>query len=162
MTSSSPAQKQQIEERGASWFLSRPARRPPARSPPAPPVTLLGKQVQCAQCHDHPVAPEIEQAPLLGPRRLLQPQPQREDSRRPPRRRTRPAAATTKFANLEGKADPVPAHPLLQQNQSPNPAAKRTKDSEELYQTVSPPEQWFRKLKKDEKLKKDLPALPYT
>lgn len=144
------------QERGASWFIydqlddhSQIATRVSR--------TLLGKQVQCAQCHDHPVAPEIEQRHYWGlvaffNRSLNVKTPQG------PRIAERASGGYDKFANLEGKADQ--SQLILYSNKIiAETGGKQTKDSAELY-SVAPPEQWFRKLKKDEKLKKDLPNLP--
>ena len=143
-------------ERGASWFLydqlddhSQIATRVSR--------TLLGKQVQCAQCHDHPVAPEIEQRHYWGlvaffNRSLNVKTPQG------PRVAERAGGGYDQFANLEGKTDQ--SQLILYSNKIiPEAGGKQSNDSPELY-SVAPPEQWFRKLKKDEKLKKDLPNLP--
>ncbi len=52
-------------ERGASWFLleHRDDKEELARTVgPA----IFGRDVRCAQCHDHPIAPEIKQAHFWG------------------------------------------------------------------------------------------------
>lgn len=150
------ARPESEKERGASWFIydqlddhSQIATRVSR--------TLLGKQVQCAQCHDHPVAPEIEQRHYWGlvaffNRSLNVKTPQG------PRIAERASGGYDKFANLEGKTGQ--SQLILYSNKIiEETGGKQTKDSAELY-SVAPPGQWFRKLKKDEKLKKDLPNLP--
>ena len=119
--------------------------------------TLLGKQVQCAQCHDHPVAPEIEQGHYWGlivffSRSLNVKTPEG------PRVAERAHGGYDQFANLEGKTSQ--SQLILFSNKTiSEPYEKREKDSKDFY-TIAPPDQWFRKLKKDEKLKKDLSSLP--
>lgn len=147
--------KEEIEN-GASWFLYD-QRDDHHQMATRTSRALLGKQVQCAQCHDHPVAPEIEQGHYWGliaffSRSLNVKTPEG------PRVAERAHGGYDQFANLEGKTSQ--SQLILFSNKTiPEPDGKRTKDSKEFYQTV-PPDQWFRKLKKDEKLKKDLPALP--
>ena len=143
-------------ENGASWFLydQRDDHNEMATRVSR---TLLGKQVQCAQCHDHPVAPEIEQRHYWGlvaffNRSLNVKTPEG------PRVAERAHGGYDQFANLEGKTEQSKL--ILYTNQTiTEPDGKRTKDSPEFYATA-PPEQWFKKLKKDEKLEKNLPALP--
>lgn len=53
------------EESGASWFLAEKKDDPNIMATEAA-RTLLGKQIQCAQCHDHPVSPEIEHKHYWG------------------------------------------------------------------------------------------------
>lgn len=119
--------------------------------------TLLGKQVQCAQCHDHPVAPEIEQGHYWGliaffSRSLNVKTPEG------PRVAERAHGGYDEFANLEGKTTQSQLI-LFSDKKVTEPHEKREKDSKDFYK-IAPPDQWFRKLKKDEKLKKDLPILP--
>tara|TARA_B110000881_G_C18605571_1_gene539540 strand:+ start:4721 stop:6868 length:2148 start_codon:yes stop_codon:yes gene_type:complete len=143
-------------ENGASWFLydQRDDHKEMATRTSR---TLLGKQVQCAQCHDHPVAPEIEQRHYWGlvaffNRSLNVKTPEG------PRVAERAHGGYDQFANLEGKTDQ--SQLILYSNKIiSEPDGKRIKDSPGFYR-VAPPEQWFKKLKKNEKLKKDLPALP--
>ena len=118
---------------------------------------LLGKQVQCAQCHDHPIAPEIEQGHYWG---LIAFFSRSLNVKTPEGNRVAEKAAGgyDEFANLEGKTS---QSQLVLYSDKPvaEPGGKREKDSKDFY-TIAPPDQWFRKLKKDEKLKKDLPNLP--
>lgn len=144
------------QEHGASWFI-HDQRDDHSQIATRVSRTLLGKQVQCAQCHDHPVAPEIEQRHYWGlvaffNRSLNVKTPEG------PRVAERASGGYDKFANLEGKADQ--SQLILYSNKIiTETGGKQTKDTAELY-SVGPPEQWFRKLKKNEKLKKDLPNLP--
>jgi len=144
------------EESGASWFLyeqnddhQKIATRTSA--------TLLGKQVQCAQCHDHPVSPEIEQRHYWGlvsffSRSLNVKTPEG------PRVAERASGGYAKFSNLEGESSETELV-LLTGGKIEEPDGRRDQDAAEFYE-VAPPEQWFKKLKKDEKLKKNVAALP--
>ena len=119
--------------------------------------TLLGKQIQCAQCHNHPVAPEIEQGHYWG---LVAFFNRSLNVKTPdgPRVAERAHGGYDQFANLEGKTSQ--SQLILFSNKTiPEPDGKRESDSPEYYETA-PPEQWFKKLGKDEKLTRDLPALP--
>ena len=53
------------EETGASWFLAE-KRDDPNTMATETARALLGKQIECAQCHDHPVSPEIEHRHYWG------------------------------------------------------------------------------------------------
>ncbi len=119
--------------------------------------TLLGKQIQCAQCHDHPVAPEIEQGHYWG---LVAFFNRSLNVKTPdgPRVAERAHGGYDQFANLEGKTSQ--SQLILYSNKIiSEPYEKREKDSKDFYK-IAPPDQWFVKLKKDEKLNTDLPALP--
>ena len=150
------ARPQSAEEKGASHFLyeQRDSHHEMAvRTSRA----LMGKQVQCAQCHDHPIAPEIEQGHYWGlvaffNRSLNVKTPEG------PQVAERGAGGYDEYANLEGKTSP--AQLILYHNEPvTEPTGKQDQETQELYH-IAPPEQWFRKLKKDEKLQKDLPSLP--
>lgn len=144
------------QERGASWFI-HDQRDDHSQIATRVSRTLLGKQVQCAQCHDHPVAPEIEQRHYWGLVAFFN-RSLNVKTPKGPRVAERASGGYDKFANLEGKADQ--SQLILYSNKIiTETGGKKTNDSAELY-SVSPPKQWFRKLKKDEKLKKDLPNLP--
>ena len=52
-------------ESGASWFLFE-QKNDHSEMAKLTMSALLGKQIQCAQCHDHPVSPEIEQRHYWG------------------------------------------------------------------------------------------------
>ncbi|MGC6459764.1 MAG: DUF1549 domain-containing protein [Akkermansiaceae bacterium] len=144
------------EDRGASWFIheQRDDHNEVAKRVSR---TLLGKQVQCAQCHNHPVAPEIEQRHYWGlvaffNRSLNVKTPEG------PRVAERASGGYDKFANLEGKSDQ--SQLVIYSNEViTEPGGKQTKESRDLY-AVAPPDQWLRKLKKDEKLKKEVSKLP--
>ncbi|MGI9240730.1 MAG: DUF1549 domain-containing protein [Verrucomicrobiales bacterium] len=144
------------QENGASWFLyeQRDDHQEIATRTSA---TLLGKQVQCAQCHDHPVSPEIEQRHYWGlvsffSRSLNVKTPEG------PRVAERASGGYAKFSNLEGESSETELV-MLTGKMIEEPDGRRDQDTAELYE-IAPPEQWFKKLKKDEKLKKDLGALP--
>ena len=144
------------QERGASWFI-HDQRDDHSQIATRVSRTLLGKQVQCAQCHDHPVAPEIEQRHYWGlvaffNRSLNVKTPEG------PRVAERASGGYDKFANLEGKTDQ--SQLILYSNKIiTETGGEQSSDSAELY-SVGPPKQWFRKLKKGERLNKDLPNLP--
>jgi hypothetical protein len=145
-----------VQERGASWFI-HDQRDDHSQIATRVSRTLLGKQVQCAQCHDHPVAPEIEQRHYWGLVAFFN-RSLNVKTPKGPRVAERASGGYDKFANLEGKADQ--SQLILYSNKIiTETGGKKTNESAELY-SVSPPKQWFRKLKKDEKLKKDLPTLP--
>jgi len=150
------ARPSQAIENGASWFLydQQDSHHDMAVRTSR---TLLGKQVECAQCHDHPVAPEIEQGHYWG---LVAFFNSSLNVKTPdgPRVAERAHGGYDQFANLEGKTSQ--SQLILFSNKTiSEPDGKREKDQPGFYQ-VAPPEQWFKKLEKDEKLKKDLPALP--
>ena len=144
------------DEVGASWFLyeQRDEHQQIATRTSA---TLLGKQVQCAQCHDHPVSPEIEQRHYWG---LVSFFSRSLNVRTPegPRVAERASGGYAKFSNLEGESSETELVMLTGQKID-EPHGRQEVDAAELYE-VAPPEQWFKKLKKDEKLKKNLDALP--
>lgn len=150
------ARPESDEARGASWFLyeQRDDHNEMAKRVSR---TLLGKQVQCAQCHDHPVAPEIEQGHYWGlvaffNRSLNVKTPEG------PRVAERASGGYDQFANLEGKTDQ--SRLVLYSDEAiPEVGGPQTSEAPELYE-VAPPDQWLRKLKKDEKLKTDLDRLP--
>ena len=150
------ARPKSAQEQGASWFI-HDQRDDHSQIATRVSRTLLGKQVQCAQCHDHPVAPEIEQRHYWGlvaffNRSLNVKTPEG------PRVAERASGGYDKFANLEGKTDQ--SQLILYSNKIiTETGGKQSNDSAELY-SVGPPKQWFRKLKKGEKLNKDLPNLP--
>ncbi|MBK72557.1 MAG: hypothetical protein CMO76_03870 [Verrucomicrobiales bacterium] len=150
------ARPKSAQEQGASWFI-HDQRDDHSQIATRVSRTLLGKQVQCAQCHDHPVAPEIEQRHYWGlvaffNRSLNVKTPEG------PRVAERASGGYDKFANLEGKTDQ--SQLILYSNKIITEAGgKQSSDSAELY-SVGPPKQWFRKLKKGERLNKDLPNLP--
>lgn len=150
------ARPESDEARGASWFLyeQRDDHNEMAKRVSR---TLLGKQVQCAQCHDHPVAPEIEQSHYWGlvaffNRSLNVKTPEG------PRVAERASGGYDQFANLEGKTDQ--SRLVLYSDEAiPEVGGPQRSEAPELYE-VAPPGQWLRKLKKDEKLKTDLDRLP--
>lgn len=144
------------KEGGASWFIHE-QRDDHGEIAKRVSRTLLGKQVQCAQCHNHPVAPEIEQKHYWGlvaffNRSVNVKTPQG------PGVAERASGGYDQFANLEGKTDQSQLV-LYSNTVLEEPGGKQTEESPDLYEVV-PPEQWLRKLNKDEKLKKDLPELP--
>jgi hypothetical protein len=59
------ARPQSAEERGAVWFLYARQEKYQEIAETVSPA-IFGVQVQCAQCHDHPIAPEIKQAHYWG------------------------------------------------------------------------------------------------
>ncbi len=59
------ARPESDDQRGAAWFLFAAKDKHRAMAERVAPA-LLGLQVQCAQCHDHPLASEIEQRHYWG------------------------------------------------------------------------------------------------
>ena len=59
------AKPQSKNESGASWFLFE-QKNNHSEMAKLTMSSFLGKQIQCAQCHDHPVSPEIEQKHYWG------------------------------------------------------------------------------------------------
>ena len=144
------------KEAGASWFLYE-QRDDHQQIATRTSATLLGKQVQCAQCHDHPVSPEIEQRHYWGlvsffSRSLNVQTPEG------PRVAERASGGYAKFSNLKGESSETELI-MLTGRTIAEPDGRQENDAADLY-AVTPPEQWFRELKKDEKLKKDVAALP--
>lgn len=143
-------------EGGASWFLYE-QRDDHQKMATLASASLLGKQVQCAQCHDHPVSPEIEQRHYWG---LVSFFSRSLNVKTPdgPRVAERASGGYAKFSNLEGESSETELVMLTGQRVE-EPDGRRDQDQPELYE-VAPPDQWFKQLNKDEKLQKDLGALP--
>ena len=143
-------------ERGAAWFLYEQRDDHQLMATRAS-AALLGKQVQCAQCHDHPVAPEIEQRHYWGLVSFFS-RSINVDTPAGPGVAERANGGYAKFSNLEGESHETELV-MLSGETIDEPGGRREQDARELY-NVAPPAQWFRKLKKDEKLKKKLDQLP--
>ncbi len=134
-------------ELGASWFLFE-QKNNHSEMAKLTMSSLLGKQIQCAQCHDHPVSPEIEQRHYWGMiaffNRSLN--VETKDGIRVAERAT---GGFSKFADLSGKSFDtslvlVDGTEIVDENDS------STKDKADLY--ISPPAQsWFDKNKKEKK-----------
>lgn len=61
----SSERSESVEVRGARWFLAAHRDKHEDIAKRVAPI-LLGKQIACAQCHDHPLVPEIEQRHYWG------------------------------------------------------------------------------------------------
>ncbi len=144
------------EEAGASWFLYE-QRDDHQQIATRVSATLLGKQVQCAQCHDHPVSPEIEQRHYWGLVSFFN-RSVNVSTPEGPRVAERASGGYAKFANLEGESSDTELV-MLSGDVIAEPDGRRENDAKDYY-AVAPPDQWLRKLKKDEKLKKDVSAVP--
>lgn len=144
------------EERGASWFIHE-QRDDHSEIAKRVSRTLLGKQVQCAQCHNHPVAPEIEQKHYWGLVAFFN-RSVNVNTPQGPAVAERASGGYDQFANLEGHTDQSQLV-LYSSAVVEEPGGKQIGESPDLYEVV-PPDQWLRKLKKDEQLNKDLTELP--
>lgn len=59
------ARTEDPKAKGSTWFLYGFKNQPQVAAERIAPA-LFGKQIQCAQCHDHPIAPEIRQDHYWG------------------------------------------------------------------------------------------------
>jgi hypothetical protein len=143
-------------EGGASWFLYE-QRDDHQQIATRVSATLLGKQVQCAQCHDHPVSPEIEQRHYWG---LVSFFSRSINVKTPdgPRVAEKASGGYAEFSNLEGDSSETELV-MYSGTRVDEPGGRRDQDAKDLY-AVAPPDQWFAKLKDGEKLKKDIGTLP--
>ncbi len=146
------ARPEQPEARGAAWFLYE-QRDDSGKMANATSAALFGKQVQCAQCHDHPVAPEIEQKHYWGLVAFFD-RTRNVSTSDGPGLGERAAGGYNKFANLEGESSESELV-FLTGSVVEEPGGRREKDDPELYQ-VAPPSDWInppRQKKKGEKPK---------
>ncbi|MEZ5305125.1 MAG: DUF1549 domain-containing protein, partial [Verrucomicrobiales bacterium] len=133
---------------GASWFLFEQNNDHQKAAEAAAPA-LFGKQIQCAQCHDHPVSPEIEQRHYWG---LVSFFSRSVNVRTPqgPRVAERAAGGYGKFANLKGESSDAQLVFLLG-GEASEPARHEAEDAA-LY--IEPPPEDFLNPPKDDGDKK--------
>jgi hypothetical protein len=144
------ARADEPEARGAAWFLYE-QRDDPNLMATATSAALLGKQVQCAQCHNHPIAPEIGQRhyhALVGffsrTRNVQTPDG--------PALGEAAAGGYASFANLEGDTSEMRLE-FLSGETVTEPEGKRETDREDFY-VIAPPGDWITPPKPDPKTKK--------
>ena len=132
---------------GASWFLFE-QRNDYSKMATLTMSSLLGKQIQCAQCHDHPVSPEIEQRHYWGMVSFFN-RSLNVDTNDGLRVAERATGGFSKFADLSGKSYDtelvmVDQDPIKDENDSSK------KESEQLYKNP-PDKNWFVKNSKEKK-----------
>jgi hypothetical protein len=133
------ARPQSSQEQGASWFLYE-QENDPGKMANATATALFGKQLQCAQCHDHPVAPEIEQRHYWGMVAFFD-RTRNVTTSQGPGLGERAAGGYNKFANLEGESSESELVFLTGQTVQ-EPGGRRDKDHSEHYH-VAPPADWI-------------------
>ena len=133
------ARPQSSQEQGASWFLYE-QENDPGKMANATATALFGKQLQCAQCHDHPVAPEIEQRHYWGMVSFFD-RTRNVTTSQGPGLGERAAGGYNKFANLEGESSESELVFLTGQTVQ-EPGGRRDKDHSEHYH-VAPPADWI-------------------
>jgi hypothetical protein len=137
-------------ERGATWFLYEQDNNA-NKMATATSAALLGKQVQCAQCHDHPVAPEIEQKHYWGLVAFFD-RSINVNTKDGPRVAEKAAGGYAKFANLEGKSSESELV-FFTGLKVDEPDGRRDKDALENYLTT-PPADWINPPKPSKKGRK--------
>ena len=133
------ARPQAPEERGATWFLYEQDNDADLMATTTS-RALFGKQVQCAQCHDHPVAPEIEQKHYWGLVAFFD-RSINVSTREGPRVAEKAAGGYAKFANLEGESSESELV-FLSDALVEEPDGRREKDAMVHYITA-PPQDWI-------------------
>ena len=133
------ARPQSPQEQGASWFLYEQGN-DPGKMANATSTALFGKQLHCAQCHDHPVAPEIEQRHYWGMVAFFD-RTRNVTTSQGPGLGERAAGGYNKFANLEGESSESELVFLTGQTVQ-EPGGRRDKDHPEHY-NVAPPADWI-------------------
>lgn len=127
------------EEQGASWFLYEQDN-DSGKMATSTATALFGTQLQCAQCHDHPIAPEIEQKHYWGLVAFF-------DRTRNVRTKNGPGLGEhavggyNKFANLEGESSESELIFLTGQTVV-EPEGRQDKDDMKNY-LVGPPGDWI-------------------
>ena len=145
------------EERGASWFLYEQQNDPNKMAETAS-AALFGHQVQCAQCHDHPIAPEIEQRHYWGLVAFFS-RSINVTTKDGPRVAERASGGYAEYANLEGKTDQSELV-FFTGAKVEEPGGRREEEALEHY-VIAPPSDWMaapkeeKAAKKKEKGKKD-------
>lgn len=135
------------EEQGASWFLYEQGN-DAGKMATTTASALFGTQVQCAQCHDHPVAPEIEQKHYWGLVAFFD-RTRNVNTSNGPGLGERAAGGYNKFANLEGESSESELV-FLTGRTVLEPLGRQEKDDVKNY-IVSPPEDWINPPKPNKK-----------
>lgn len=133
------ARPESPEEAGASWFLYE-QRNDANEMATAASAALFGKQVQCAQCHDHPVAPEIEQKHYWGLVAFFD-RSRNVNTKEGPRVAEQAVGGYSKYANLEGESSESELV-FFTGREAEEPGGRREKDALENY-LVAPPNDWI-------------------
>ena len=141
------AKPQSKNESGASWFLFE-QKNNHSEMAKLTMSSFLGKQIQCAQCHDHPVSPEIEQKHYWGMiaffNRSLN--VETKDGIRVAERAT---GGFSKYADLSGKSYDT-SLVLVDGTEIVDENDPSKKDNAELY-VNAPAKSWFDKNKSEKK-----------
>ncbi|MGN6134885.1 MAG: DUF1549 domain-containing protein [Aureliella sp.] len=127
------ARPQSDQERGATWYLAARKNRPQDMAE-AVSKDFFGVRIDCAQCHDHPLAAEIEQRHYWGLVAFFN-RTKNVDSPRGPRLAESAIGGFSNFSNLEGEAKPnelVYLGDRRVEEARPAADAKET-DSDDLY-----------------------------
>ena len=127
------------EEQGASWFLYE-QNNDSGKMATSTATALLGTQLQCAQCHDHPIAPEIEQKHYWGLVAFFD-RTRNVRTKNGPGLGERAAGGYNKFANLEGESSESELIFLTGQTVV-EPEGRQDKDDMKNY-LVGPPGDWI-------------------
>ena len=133
------ARPESPEEQGASWFLYEQGN-DAGKMATTTASALFGTQLQCAQCHDHPVAPEIEQKHYWGLVAFFD-RTRNVNTSDGPGLGERAAGGYNKFANLEGESSESELVFLTGQTVV-EPEGRQDKDDLKNY-IVSPPGDWI-------------------
>ena len=134
-------------ESGASWFLFE-QKNDHSEMAKITMSSLLGKQIQCAQCHDHPVSPEIEQRHYWGIVSFFS-RSINVQTNKGMRVAERATGGYSKYADLSGKSY---ASELVLLGKEPIKEILDAshKDNSDLYVTA-PSKEWFDKKNKEKK-----------
>ena len=134
-------------ESGASWFLFE-QKNDHSEMAKLTMSALLGKQIQCAQCHDHPVSPEIEQRHYWGMVSFFS-RSINVQTNKGMRVAERATGGHSKYADLSGKS--FASELVLLGNEPIKESVDAShQDNSDLYVT-SPSDAWFEKKNKDKK-----------
>lgn len=147
---------QSAQERGATWFLYE-QNNDANQMATTTSAALFGKQVQCAQCHDHPIAPEIEQKHYWGLVAFFD-RTRNVSTKDGPGLGERAAGGYNKFANLEGESSESELV-FFTGKTVEEPDGRRDKEALEHY-AIAPPNDWIEPPKP--KKKGDKPSLTTT
>ncbi len=144
------ARPESPEAKGAAWFLYD-QRDDPGEMAAATASTLFGKQIKCAECHDHPIAPEIGQRHYHA---LVAFFSRTRNVKTPagPALGESAAGGYAKFANLEGESFDARLE-FLDGRVVVEPGGRRDRAGAEHY-LVAPPGDWIDPPEPDPETKK--------